>query len=151
MRSPDDPSDIDINIYQQEFSSRIDSSILKKHVNYAGVVSGEKKKRYLREADIFVLPTQYHVEGQPISIIEAMAYSCAIITTKYRSIPDILNEGNNPIYIKYSDSVSIADALEYLIKNKKILKAYKRDSRQIYETRFKWKFHYEKMKNILLS
>ena len=38
-------------------------------------------------------------EGQPISIIEAMAYKNAIITTKYRSIPDLISEKKN-VFVK---------------------------------------------------
>lgn len=54
---------------------------LKKYSNkiyYHGVVSGEKKKELFLENDIFILPSWD--EGQPISLLEAYANGCFVIT-----------------------------------------------------------------------
>ena len=42
---------------------------------------GSEKKALFEQAQIFVLPTQYPVEAQPLAVIEAMAHGCAIVTT----------------------------------------------------------------------
>ena len=42
---------------------------------------GPEKKALFEQAQIFVLPTQYPVEAQPLAVIEAMAHGCAIVTT----------------------------------------------------------------------
>jgi glycosyltransferase involved in cell wall biosynthesis len=47
-----------------------------------------------READLFVLPTRYAVEAQPLVLLEAMASGCAIITTSVGEIPTILDEAS---------------------------------------------------------
>ena len=54
---------------------------------------GAEKKILFEQSQIFILPTRYKVEAQPLVVIEAMASGCAIIThfgrrtsfnTKYR-------------------------------------------------------------------
>jgi glycosyltransferase involved in cell wall biosynthesis len=68
------------------FFEFIEKNNLQNHVNYHGIVTGETKKKLLEEAHFFVLPTHYVNEGQPISIIEAMAYRCVVLTTNHRGI-----------------------------------------------------------------
>ena len=57
-------------------------------IEYAGFVSGERKERLLREADLFCFPTYYENENQPVNLIEAMAFGLPILTTRWRSIPE---------------------------------------------------------------
>lgn len=59
-------------------------------VAYVGFVSGEKKARLLREADLFLFPTCYLGENQPVNLIEAMAFGLPIVTTRWRSLPEML-------------------------------------------------------------
>lgn len=151
MGSPDDPVDFDVKDYSKIFLEDINREELKEYVSYAGIVSGDSKKKLLSDARIFVLPTNYHVEGQPVSIIEAMAYGCAIVATEYRSIPDITVMGENALYVEYGNPESIAVALEMLLKNGDLLEQYSRSSRRIYEARFKWEVHLEKMKQAIFG
>lgn len=67
------------------------------YITEHGRVIGEKKYELLKECDIFVLPTRYPNEGQPISILEAMGNGMMIVTTKHAGIPDIVTDGVNGI------------------------------------------------------
>lgn len=62
-------------------------------VECLGFVSGAKKENALREADLFCFPTLYAAENQPITLIEAMAFGLPIVTTRWRSIPEMLPPG----------------------------------------------------------
>ncbi len=57
---------------------------------YRGFLDGAAKAAALEEADLFCFPTYYASEGQPLNLIEAMAYGLPIITTRWRSIPEQL-------------------------------------------------------------
>jgi glycosyltransferase involved in cell wall biosynthesis len=59
-------------------------------VQYLGFVSGEQKHQLLREADLFCFPTYYENENQPVNLIEAMAFGLPIVTTRWRSLPEML-------------------------------------------------------------
>ncbi len=58
-------------------------------IEYFGFVSGEQKNQLLREADLFCFPTYYANENQPVNLIEAMAFGLPILTTRWRSIPEL--------------------------------------------------------------
>ena len=44
----------------------------------------------LRDADLFLFPTRYLGENQPVNLIEAMAFGLPIVTTRWRSLPEML-------------------------------------------------------------
>ena len=58
-------------------------------VQYLGFVSGDQKHQLLREADLFCFPTYYENENQPVNLIEAMAFGLPILTTRWRSLPEL--------------------------------------------------------------
>jgi len=62
-------------------------------VDYAGFVSGAQKEALLREADIFCFPTFYPNENQPVNLIEAMAFGLPVVTTRWRSLPELFPPG----------------------------------------------------------
>jgi glycosyltransferase involved in cell wall biosynthesis len=53
---------------------------------------GSEKKALFEQAQIFVLPTQYPVEAQPLAVIEAMAHGCAIATTDAGELLSTVND-----------------------------------------------------------
>lgn len=75
---------------EDRFRRRIAEPDLAEIVRYAGFVSGETKGRLLHESDLFCFPTFYEAEGQPVNLIEAMACGIAAVSTRWRTIPDLL-------------------------------------------------------------
>lgn len=74
----------------QYFSQYIKENNLEDVVVYHGIVSGVEKQALLSQCSVFCLPTHYPIEGQPISILEAMANGQFIISTDVASIPDMV-------------------------------------------------------------
>ena len=62
-------------------------------VTRAGFLSGVEKDAAWLAADVFLFPTYYANEGQPVSLIEAMAYGVPSVTTRWRGIPEMLPPG----------------------------------------------------------
>ena len=58
-------------------------------IHYHGLVSVEPKNQLLRDADLFCFPTFYENENQPVNLLEAMAFGLPILTTHWRSIPEL--------------------------------------------------------------
>ncbi|ENN6813448.1 glycosyltransferase [Vibrio fluvialis] len=83
-------------------------------INYHGVVSGEKKARLFENADIFVLPS--YDEGQPLSILEAYSYKCAVLVTDVGGVCDIFKDGINGRFIKVGSSSSIVSSIKNMTK-----------------------------------
>ncbi|MGI6790271.1 glycosyltransferase family 4 protein [Aminivibrio sp.] len=78
---------------EPEIKKQIESFLgdLKEEAKYYGVVSGKNKKNLFLKNYVFCLPTYFN-EGQPISILEAMANACTIVTTDQGGIKDIVDE-----------------------------------------------------------
>lgn len=82
-----------------------------KKIIYHGVVKGNYKKKLLLSSDIFILPSKD--EGQPISILEAYANGCAVITDdNVGGIGDIYRNNINGVACKINDNISILNAIE---------------------------------------
>lgn len=62
-------------------------------MDYLGFVSNEGKQAAFQHADFFCFPTYYQNENQPVNIIEALAYGLPILTTRWRSLPELLPPG----------------------------------------------------------
>ena len=73
-----------------EFDRRMKNPEFAAAVHHAGFVSGEQKTALYRNADLFLFPTQYLGENQPVNLIEAMAFGLPIVTTRWRSLPEML-------------------------------------------------------------
>ena len=86
------------------------------NLEYLGVVQNESKTNLLAWGNVFCLPTYYTMEGQPISIIEAMGFGNTILTTKHAGIPDICSEKNG-VFVTKMNTLSIYNQLESLSNN----------------------------------
>jgi glycosyltransferase involved in cell wall biosynthesis len=78
---PEEKEEFDTLVFDPEFA---------RAVEYVGFVSGEAKANAFRDADLFCFPTYYLGENQPVNIIEALAYGLPIVTTHWRSLPEML-------------------------------------------------------------
>ena len=115
---------------EEGFLKELKEEHLDAFVRYAGVVQGEEKKRLLKESDIFVLPTYYPHEGQPITIIEAMSAGMAVICTDYAGIRDLVADKENAIFVRAKCPEDICDALEKLNRDRQWLKNISQANRE---------------------
>jgi glycosyltransferase involved in cell wall biosynthesis len=74
---------------EQEFRRIMAEPGMAATVRHYGFVSGDQKTGLLREADLFCFPTYFANENQPVNLIEAMAFGLPILTTRWRSLPEM--------------------------------------------------------------
>ena len=87
-------------------------------IYYGNFVSGNDKRALYCQSHIFCLPTYYPYEGQPISILEAFATGCAVITTYHSGIPEIFTDKINGIVVEKKSVDSIKVAIEQCVANR---------------------------------
>lgn len=102
--------------------------------HYCGIVSGESKKEFLRNLDVFVLPSYF--EGLPMSLLETMSYGCVPVTTSVGSISEVVRDGKNGIIIRKKDEKSIVDALRRLDANRLLFQSLSKEAKQTILTKF---------------
>lgn len=82
-------------------------------IRYHGLVAPHEKHRLFKQAYVFCLPTRMF-EGQPISILEAYAAGCVVMTTGQRGILDVFTDGVNGFELVAGSVESIAATLSRL-------------------------------------
>jgi len=110
-------------------------------VSFDGAVSGEKKLEALESAHIFLLPTYYVNEGQPISMIEALAHATVIIATEYRAIPDMVIPGVNGFWVPCNEPAAIAVALRDAVADRTLYSRMSVQSLRLFNERFRGETH----------
>ncbi|MBB6110770.1 glycosyltransferase family 4 protein [Mucilaginibacter lappiensis] len=105
-------------VIETEISEEVTAKMskLRDKIEYAGIITGLTKKERLLDANVFVLPTYYKMEGQPISLLEGMATGNIILTTQHAGIPDIITELNG-FLIDGKSPGQIQEVLENINKN----------------------------------
>jgi len=93
-------------------------------VHYCGVVQKEKKIELFKMAHVFCLPTSYPYEGQPISILEAYASGCVVVTTAHAGIRDIFTDMVHGIEVDRQSPESISEAIVNISNNPEVLLKY---------------------------
>ena len=105
-------------------------------VELVGARTGEEKADELAWADVFVFPTSYSNEGQPIVVLEAMAAGLAIVSTRHRGIPDTVRDGEEALLTGPGDVAGTAAALAALAADPELRGRLGRAARARYEERF---------------
>lgn len=100
---------------KQKLEKKLKNTALQnKVVIYGSVTDRQQIKQHLLNADVFVLPTYYPIEAQPLSIIEAFNAATPVISTFHASIPDMVNDTQNGFLVQKRNPEEIANAIEKL-------------------------------------
>jgi glycosyltransferase involved in cell wall biosynthesis len=97
----------DVEADRVAFLRRIDGV---EGVRYHGFVDPEHRRCLFAQAHVFCLPTRMF-EGQPISILEAYAAGCVVLTTGQRGIRDVFTDGLNGFEVIEGSAASLAAGL----------------------------------------
>jgi glycosyltransferase involved in cell wall biosynthesis len=90
------------------------------NVNLCGVKIDEEKFDFFANADIFCFPTFFESETFGIVNIEAMMFELPVISTNWRGIPDIIEDGTTGYLCPIKNPEAIADKIETLYRNPKL-------------------------------
>lgn len=106
---------------------REEAAKMKEYVTDLGWLQGEAKKDYLRISDLFVFPTYF--EGQPVSVLEAMAYQCGIVATNVGGIPQMVEQEQTGLLIEPKDPEGLKSALEKLLSDPEVCERLGKNAR----------------------
>lgn len=98
-------------------------------VKYRGVIPPAEVARTLRRYDALVLPTHHPGEGYPGVLLEAWAEGLPVITTRWRSLPEIVQHGVNGILIEPRDPAALADAMSRLHDEPELMRVLRAGTR----------------------
>ena len=117
-------------------------------VKYHGVVSGDAKANLFAQAHVFVLPTSF-MEGQPISILEAYAAGCVVLTTPRPGILDIFEPSKNGFLISSEDSALLREILESFCQDISSLQGIALHNHSFAQKNYREKVFSERVESVL--
>ena len=100
-----------------------------KSVNYMGEIRHQNIYQTLIKYDVLILPTYWPGEGYPGSIIEAFHCGLPVISTNWRSIPEIVNQ-NNGIIIPVSSPKLIRNSILSIHNDTNLFESLKKGSKE---------------------
>lgn len=118
------------------FAARIQALDLSGIARAHGPIADRRRVQALfLAADVFVLPTYYPVEAQPMTIIEALSAGTPVIATRHASIEEMVREGREALFVAPRSPDDIVRALRTMT-NRNAWRAFSKQARRRYESCF---------------
>lgn len=105
------------------------------HVRWVQGAAGAAKRALLKNADVFVFPSRFPVEAQPLVLLEAMASGCTIVTSTVGEISSTLDE-RSAILLATPTATNVAAAIEDIMIKPDVATALARSARDRYVSDF---------------
>jgi len=100
--------------YRKQYKEYAYELGIKDKVNFHGLKTKEEIAQFMRNADIFVLPSVW--ENLPCVLIEAMASGLPIIASKIGGIPEIMNKKTG-IIVPPKNKEALFSAISYMLNH----------------------------------
>jgi glycosyltransferase involved in cell wall biosynthesis len=136
---------------RKEFFERISSGGLDNHAVCHGTVRGEQKEKLLRQAHVFIMPTYHPWEGQPISIIEALAFATPVISTRNNGIPEEVIDGYNGFFVEPQNPNDIARVIKQIIADQSKYAEMSRNAREHFDRNFTRLMHLRRLMAVICN
>ncbi len=120
------------------------------HLEWIPGAFGVEKIDLFLKAHIFVLPSHYKVEAQPIVLLEALAGGCAIVTTRVGEIPSTVSP-ESAIRLDGGTPDQIANAIKELVENPRQRQKLATNGLHLFNERFSYEKHIDRWESLLHS
>lgn len=131
---------------EQTIKQLIQEKGIEKNVIFPGWVRGEEKDKWLRDADIFFLPS--YNEGMPMSILDAMGYGLPIVSTNVGGIPKCVDDEISGYLSNPGDVNKMSKNIVKLLIDDKCRNDFASKSFQIAEEKYSLNAHLVKLEKI---
>lgn len=98
---------------------------------FIGAFNQQELPDIMDKTDIFVMSSV--LEGQPLALVEAMAYGCPIVSTAVGGIPELIKDGMNGLLCGPADPKCLAQKIVTLIENPELRQKLGEAARKTYE------------------
>jgi glycosyltransferase involved in cell wall biosynthesis len=134
---------------EKYFYDFIKKNNLEKRVFAHGRKTGKRKEKFLKNANVFVFPTEYKLETFGRVIIEAMMFGLPVIANGIASIPEIIQENKTGFVLKENTGEEISIYLEKIYKDKNSRENMGKQGRKRFLEEFELRGYKSKFEKIL--
>ena len=116
------------------FLAMIDGFKVRENFLMHGLVVDYSKWSYFKQADLFIFPS--FNEGQPIVILEALAFGIPIVSSGVGLIPETITNGINGIIIEQIKGSRFAQEIMFLLNDDKLYYDISANNIKLYQDRY---------------
>ena len=84
------------------------------YISYKGIVQSDKSVEVLKNYFLLVFPTRFFTEGIPGTILDAYAAGVPVLSSKWESFFDVVDDGYTGIGYKFGDVKALTKTLEQI-------------------------------------
>lgn len=123
---------------------------LENRVRALGVLRDLDKFERFAACDIFCFPSHFEAESFGLVLVEAMMFAKPVISTRWRGIPSVVDDGANGFLVGTEDPAAVADRLVTLAGDTDLRRRMGLEGRRIFEQRFTLERFHRSMEEALL-
>jgi glycosyltransferase involved in cell wall biosynthesis len=112
----------------------IEEAGIAEHVSFVGLVTGAAKWDHFARADVYLHPST--LDGQPLSILEAMGLGLPVVASRTGAIPDTVLHGRNGLLLDDVDPEHIVAAFDALVANPDLYERISANNLEDFSRRF---------------
>jgi glycosyltransferase involved in cell wall biosynthesis len=101
-------------------------------VEFLGVKRDAEKNRHFAGCDIFCFPSFFEAESFGLVLAEAMQFAKPVVSTLWRGIPSVVQDGVNGYLVPIQDPVAVADRLQELVAHPALRERMGEEGRRIF-------------------
>lgn len=113
--------------YKKDFDAKLAECDFAK---YYGIADPKEVYSILSKQDVLLLPTYYEGEGFPGSILDAYIAGIPVVASKWKDIPEFVDEGLSGFTFDLSHKTEFYDMISRMISNPNLLLKMKKYSRK---------------------
>jgi glycosyltransferase involved in cell wall biosynthesis len=117
------------------------------NVEFMGYVSGEQKWLTLKRAQALIVPSLCY-ETFGVSALESLCAGTPVIASDLGSLPQLVEDGKSGLLFPPGDATALRRKLVWLSAHPEAAAQMGRYGRQVVETRYRAKAHYEQLMRI---
>ena len=112
------PTGCELSIYGPVMPNT-DMSLLEDHPNatYRGILAPYEVPAVIVQHDVLLLPTYWESEGYPGIILEALQCGRPVITTRWESIPEVVEDERSGLLIEPRSAVAVKQAILRIVND----------------------------------
>jgi len=127
---------------REKLENEVKKLKIENNVIFPGFISDEDFPKYMKSADVFVLPSivdsKGDTEGLGLVLAEAMACGTPVIGSNIGGITEIIDNMKNGLLTQSENSKDIADKIIKLLSNKNLRQKFSENGLKTVQERFSW-------------
>src|SRR6185295_15663089 len=137
--------------FETLLTARIQQLQLGSQIEFLGLLTGDAKWQAYAQADVLCFPTFYEAETFPTVLLEAMSFGLPTVATRWRGIPEIIDDGITGYLVEPRDCLAVADRLAQLQQSPELRSKLSAAARQKFLDQFTVERFWKRMEDAFIE